>query len=200
MHVRPNRTLMELVEHTLLTTLKGKHMRQPKLSLLTGIPDYYLDSIRQLEQYKDIAKARSTYIANSSYGNSNGSSHSIKTAASATGISSADIVGTDSNSSVTANGDSDDDGGDGDPDSDRRKSSSNRAFKTIKTQSTISLPQTGFIRLPQVLNTFPVSKSTWWAGIKSGKYPAGIKLSERVTAWRVEDIRALIDQFASNAS
>jgi len=57
-----------------------------------------------------------------------------------------------------------------------------------------SLPNTGFVRLPVVLSVFPVSKSTWWAGIKSGKYPAGVKLSERVTAWKTEDIRALIEQ------
>ena len=56
------------------------------------------------------------------------------------------------------------------------------------------LPETGFLRLPEVLRYFPVSKSTWWAGIKAGRYPKGIKLGERATAWRVEDIRALIDQ------
>lgn len=55
-----------------------------------------------------------------------------------------------------------------------------------------SLPITGYVRLPTVLKVYPVSKSTWWAGIKTGKYPAGVKLSERVTAWKVEDIRALI--------
>jgi prophage regulatory protein len=57
-------------------------------------------------------------------------------------------------------------------------------------------PDTGFLRLPAVLYFFPVSKSTWWAGIKTGKYPAGVKLSERVTAWKAEDIRALIQQGA----
>lgn len=55
-------------------------------------------------------------------------------------------------------------------------------------------PTTGYLRLPDVLYYFPVSKSTWWAGVKSGKYPAGRKLSDRCTAWRVEDIRALIEQ------
>lgn len=54
------------------------------------------------------------------------------------------------------------------------------------------LPETGFLRLPDVLKFYPVSKSTWWAGIKTGRYPKGVKLGERVTAWRVEDIRALI--------
>jgi predicted DNA-binding transcriptional regulator AlpA len=47
--------------------------------------------------------------------------------------------------------------------------------------------------LPEVLYFFPVSKSTWWAGVKAGKYPAGIKLSERVTAWRAEDINRLLN-------
>lgn len=55
------------------------------------------------------------------------------------------------------------------------------------------LPLQGVSRLPEVLRYFPVSKSTWWAGIKSGKYPQGLKLSSRVTAWRNSDIIALIE-------
>lgn len=55
------------------------------------------------------------------------------------------------------------------------------------------LPQTGFIRLPQVLSVFPVGRSTWWAGVKSGKYPQPVKISPRCTAWKAEDIRALIE-------
>jgi len=55
------------------------------------------------------------------------------------------------------------------------------------------LPETGFLRLPQVLAVFPVSKSTWWAGVRTGRYPAAVKLSARTTAWRAEDIRALIE-------
>jgi prophage regulatory protein len=43
----------------------------------------------------------------------------------------------------------------------------------------------------------PVSRSTWWAGVKDGRYPRPIKLSERCTAWRVEDIRALIERLAA---
>ena len=60
-----------------------------------------------------------------------------------------------------------------------------------------SLPATGYMRLPAVLAVFPVSKSTWWAGVKAGRYPAGRKLSQRVTAWRTEEIRALIEQEAA---
>ena len=55
-----------------------------------------------------------------------------------------------------------------------------------------TLPPSGYVRLPVVLNVFPVSKSTWWAGCKSGRYPKPVKLGPRVTAWRVEDIRSLI--------
>jgi predicted DNA-binding transcriptional regulator AlpA len=58
------------------------------------------------------------------------------------------------------------------------------------------LPQTGFLRLPQVLSVFPVGRSTWWTGVKSGKYPQPVKISPRCTAWKVEDIRALIEKQA----
>lgn len=59
------------------------------------------------------------------------------------------------------------------------------------------LPVTGFVRLPQVLSHIPVSRSTWWAGVKSGKYPAPIKLGENITAWKAEDIHKLIADLAA---
>ena len=60
-----------------------------------------------------------------------------------------------------------------------------------------SLPETGFIRLKNIIaphGPIPVSKSTWWAGVKSGRFPQPVKLGPKVTAWRVEDIRALIER------
>jgi prophage regulatory protein len=51
-----------------------------------------------------------------------------------------------------------------------------------------------FLRLPQVLERFPVSKSKWWAGVKTGRYPASIKLSANTTAWHSDDIDKLIQQ------
>jgi len=60
------------------------------------------------------------------------------------------------------------------------------------TNASAFLPETGFVRLPQVLKVYPVSKSLWWQGIAEGRYPAPVKLSARCSAWRVEDIRALI--------
>lgn len=66
------------------------------------------------------------------------------------------------------------------------------------------LPAEGYLRLSQIIGNpksnpptppiIPVSKSTWWAGVKSGLYPKPVKtLGKRITAWRVEDIRALIE-------
>jgi prophage regulatory protein len=57
-----------------------------------------------------------------------------------------------------------------------------------------SIPETGFVRLPQVLSVFPVSKSTWWAGVKSGKFPLPVKLGANCTAWKAQDIHNLIAQ------
>ena len=62
------------------------------------------------------------------------------------------------------------------------------------------LPNIGFLRLPQVLELIPVSKSSWWAGCKNGRYPKPIKLSARTTVWRVEDIRELIESFREKKS
>lgn len=59
-------------------------------------------------------------------------------------------------------------------------------------QNQTTLPETGFVRLPTILKVFPVSKSTWWAGVKAGRYPQPVKLGLNITAWRVEDIRTLI--------
>lgn len=84
------------------------------------------------------------------------------------------------------------------------------------------LPETGFLRLPQIIGQdgvtdeqaeanrrlkrgpkrprpaipalIPACKSSWWGGIKSGRYPRPVKIGPRTTAWRVEDIRALIAQ------
>lgn len=67
-----------------------------------------------------------------------------------------------------------------------------------------NIPSNGFLRLSQILGNpksnpptppiIPVSKSSWWAGVKSGIYPPPVKLGVRTTAWRVDDILSLIDQ------
>ena len=63
-----------------------------------------------------------------------------------------------------------------------------------------SLPETGFVRLPQILQVIPVGKSTWWAGIREGRFPKGIKIGPRTTAWRCEDIRQLMDELSERGA
>ncbi|WP_341678385.1 AlpA family phage regulatory protein [Niveibacterium sp. SC-1] len=65
-----------------------------------------------------------------------------------------------------------------------------------------ALPETGFLRLPQIVGNphanppipaiVPVCRSAWWLGVREGRYPKPVKLGPRTTAWRIEDIRALI--------
>jgi predicted DNA-binding transcriptional regulator AlpA len=66
---------------------------------------------------------------------------------------------------------------------------------TVPTRTPFA--ETGFIRLSSIIGPcgpIPVSRSTWWAGVAAGRYPRPVKLGPRITAWRVEDIRALIDR------
>ena len=75
--------------------------------------------------------------------------------------------------------------------------------------NTVSIPQTGFLRQRQILGNpkanppevplIPVSPTTWKAGVKSGRFPKPIRISEAIIAWRAEDIRALIDELGSQA-
>lgn len=65
-----------------------------------------------------------------------------------------------------------------------------------------SIPSTGYLRIDQILgNTrkgipalLPMCRSTWYAGIREGKYPKSINLTERTVVWRVEDILDLIEK------
>lgn len=61
------------------------------------------------------------------------------------------------------------------------------------------LPETGFVRLSSILGPkgpIPVSRSGWWAGVKTGKYPKQYKIGPRTSAWRVEDILELVARIA----
>ena len=51
----------------------------------------------------------------------------------------------------------------------------------------LNLPEVGYLRLSQILNIIPISKSAWWEGCRSGLYPKPVKLGPRTTAWRVEE-------------
>ena len=58
------------------------------------------------------------------------------------------------------------------------------------------IPETGFVRLPQVLAVIPLGKTSWWEGVKTGRFPKLVKLSPNCTAWRAEDIRDLIKRLS----
>ena len=61
-------------------------------------------------------------------------------------------------------------------------------------------PIEGFLRLNQIVGNkttpaiIPISKSSWWAGVKEGRFPQPVKLGKRTTVWRISDIRFLIEK------
>lgn len=61
------------------------------------------------------------------------------------------------------------------------------------------IPTFGFLRLPQVLAIVPISKSAWWEGCRTGRYPKPIKLGSRTTVWRVEDIADFVQNLGKQA-
>ena len=56
-----------------------------------------------------------------------------------------------------------------------------------------------FLRLPQVLELIPISKSAWWQGCKEGRLPQPIQLGPRTSAWRSSDIAALVEQLSQQS-
>lgn len=82
----------------------------------------------------------------------------------------------------------------------RPDSSSNEAHRVANV-----IPEIGLLRLDQILGDkranppvppiIPVSRSTWWDGVKSGRFPQPVKIGPRCTAWMAEDIRALVESF-----
>ena len=58
-----------------------------------------------------------------------------------------------------------------------------------------SLPETGYVRQAQLIPAiFPFSSATLWRKVKAGTFPQPVKLGPRITAWKVEDIRDLIQR------
>ncbi len=58
-----------------------------------------------------------------------------------------------------------------------------------------SLPDTGFLKIKQILQFIPVGETTWRLGVKEGHFPQSVRVADRVNLWRVKDIRDLIDSF-----
>jgi predicted DNA-binding transcriptional regulator AlpA len=100
----------------------------------------------------------------------------------------------------------DDDGGDPDPEPERRHSRTRKTRNTSPAGSSAapraripdalqnfdSLPDAAHVRLPVVCGLFACSPATAWRRTKAGTLPAPVKLSDRVTAWRVGDLRAAL--------
>ena len=60
-----------------------------------------------------------------------------------------------------------------------------------------NFPRSGLVRLKQILapaGPIPVSASTWWEGVKDGRFPKSMKLGAGTTVWRAEDIWALVEK------
>lgn len=64
-----------------------------------------------------------------------------------------------------------------------------------------ALPDSAFIRESQLVQSpkrpdspapLPFSAPTLWRKVKAGTFPAPVKLADRVTAWKVGDVRAWI--------
>lgn len=69
----------------------------------------------------------------------------------------------------------------------------------MKEQKKLSeLPDTGYIRQLYLLHHIPFSAATLWRKVKDGTFPAPYRISERVTAWRVEEIRAWMQSFSND--
>jgi prophage regulatory protein len=60
------------------------------------------------------------------------------------------------------------------------------------------LDERSLIRLRQVLELIPVSASSWWAGVRDGRFPKPLKLGPKTTCWKASDVIALIDRAAGS--
>lgn len=66
-----------------------------------------------------------------------------------------------------------------------------------------ALPDTAFVREDPIVTKrgrpgiVPVSSATWRRWVKDGKAPKPVKLSERVTVWRVGDVREWLQSHAA---
>jgi len=71
-------------------------------------------------------------------------------------------------------------------------------------------PKPRLLRLPMIIGNpkanppiaplIPVSNSSWWAGVKSGRYPKGMKLGPKTTVWLEKDIKDLIERLSEEVA
>lgn len=65
---------------------------------------------------------------------------------------------------------------------------------------TTSLVPGSLVRIKTILSVLPMSRSTWWNGVRDGRYPAPIKLGPKITAWRADDVNAVLKRSTSRGS
>jgi len=70
----------------------------------------------------------------------------------------------------------------------------------MKNKVLYELPQEGFVRLPVILKVLSIGKTTWWCGVREGKFPKGIRIGKRTARWNVKDIRDLIEKYTEEAA
>jgi predicted DNA-binding transcriptional regulator AlpA len=69
----------------------------------------------------------------------------------------------------------------------------NRPEKSKLAKPFPKFPNEGLVRVSQIVRFLPISKCTWWNGVRSGRFPKPVKLGPNTTAWRAEDVRALAE-------
>ncbi|MGN6650868.1 helix-turn-helix transcriptional regulator [Trinickia sp.] len=55
------------------------------------------------------------------------------------------------------------------------------------------------LRLPEVLALIPVPRATWYAGVKSGRFPQPVSLGPRCVAWKASEIQRLVSEGVTGA-
>jgi predicted DNA-binding transcriptional regulator AlpA len=76
----------------------------------------------------------------------------------------------------------------------------------LSTPPPPQLLESGFLRLHQIVGDkkknipalIPICKTSFLNGVKSGRFPAPIKLTQRTNCWKSQDIKALIDSLGGN--
>ena len=66
----------------------------------------------------------------------------------------------------------------------------------IPTTTSTATPEK-LLRLNVELSRVPISRSAWYEGCKTGRFPAPIKLGPKTSAWRESDINKLISDLAT---
>ena len=63
----------------------------------------------------------------------------------------------------------------------------------------------GLYRLHSIVRTksgdpplIDVSAATWWAGVKTGRFPAPVRMGKRMTFWLGADLLALVELLCAN--